>query len=96
MLDRRFSSAKYHLFLASRLLVKPEIPPFLNSREADSWARDLIDVYWDLTKAEELFRTAAADITALADEDLSRDRIRTQPFTEQVLSHYRSNVRVGA
>ncbi|HET6781207.1 MAG TPA: AIPR family protein [bacterium] len=96
VLDRRFTSAKYHLLLASRLIVKPEIPPFLNSREADSWARDLIDVYWDPPKAEVLFRTAAADITALADEDLSRDRIRTQPFTEQVLSHYRSNARVGA
>jgi hypothetical protein len=90
VLDRRFTSAKYHFLLASRLIVKPEIPAFLNSNEADSWAKDLIDVYWDAPRAEALFRTVAADITALADGDLSRDRIRTQPFTEQVLSHYRS------
>lgn len=87
-LDRRFSPAKYHLLLATRLLVNPIMPAHLNSAEADTWAKELIAAYWDPSQAEELFMKAASDIDALAGGDLSRDRIRTLPFTEQVLSHY--------
>ncbi len=88
VLDRRFSSAKYHLLLASRLIMKPGPVPPPNSRDAETWSRDLIDVYWDTARAEQVFRQAATDIDQLAGGDLSRDRIRTLPFTEQVLKHY--------
>jgi hypothetical protein len=87
-LDRRFSSAKYHLLLASRLLIKSGPVPRLNSRDADRWADALLDVYWDATKAERIFKQAAADIDRLAGGDLSRDQIRTLPFTERVVAHY--------
>jgi len=90
VLDRRFSPAKYHLLLATRLLADPSPAPRFNSNDAERWARDLIDVYWDATAAEKLFLQAAADIDQLAGGDLSRDRIRTLPFTELVLAHYRS------
>lgn len=90
VLDRRFSPAKYHLLLASRLLAKPGTPAKPNSSEADAWAKDLIELYWEPSRAEELFRSAANDIDGLADGDLSRDRIRTLPFTEQVLAYYHS------
>ncbi len=89
-LDRRFSSAKYHLLLASRLLIKSGAVPRLNSREADPWAEALLDVYWDTTKAERVFTQAAADIDGLAGGDLSRDQIRTLPFTEKVIAHFQS------
>jgi hypothetical protein len=88
ILDRRFSAAKYHLLLATRLLVAPEVPRQLNGRDAETWAKKLIDAYWDAPKAESLFQQAASDIDGLAGGDLSRDRIRTLPFTEQVLGHY--------
>jgi hypothetical protein len=88
VLDRRLSAAKYHLLLASRLIAKPGPPPRFNSRDAETWAGDLVDAYWDATAAEAVFRQAAGDIDRLAGGDLSRDRIRTLPFTEQVLAHY--------
>ena len=89
VLDRRFSAAKYHLLLASRMLATPDMPAHLNSHEADTWARALIDVYWDAPRAEALYLQAASDIDTLTGGDLSRDRIRTLPFTEQLLAHYR-------
>lgn len=88
VLDRRFSPAKYHLLLATRLLIAPKLPRHLNGREAETWAKKLIDTYWDPAKSEELFKKAASDIDTLAAGDLSRDQIRTLPFTEKVLKHY--------
>lgn len=93
VLDRRFSAAKYHLLLATRLMAKPKVPSHLNGRDAEKWATELVDLYWDPVKSERLFKKAAADIDTLAGGDLSRDRIRTSPFTEQVLRHYRSERR---
>jgi AIPR protein len=87
-LDRKFSPAKFHLLLATRLLIDKSVPRHLNAGEADQWAQKLIDAYWNQVKAEGLFKQAAKDIETLAAGDLSRDRIRTAPFTEQVLSHY--------
>lgn len=91
VLDRRFSAAKYHLLLASRLIAGPRLPTQLNGKEADGWAKALTDVYWDASEAETVFKRAAEDIDTLAGGDLSRDRIRTLPFTEQVLAHYGSS-----
>jgi hypothetical protein len=91
VLDRRFTSAKYHLLLASRLRLKPGSPPPLNSADADRWARDLLDIYWDAAQAESLFQAAGIDIDTLAGGDLSRDQIRTLPFTEKVIAHYGSS-----
>lgn len=88
VLDRRFSPAKYHLLLATRLLIAPKLPRHLNGREAETWAKKLVDTYWDPAKSEELFKKAASDIDTLAAGDLSRDQIRTLPFTEKVLKHY--------
>lgn len=88
VLDRRFSPAKYHLLLATRLLIAPEKPVHLNGREAERWASTLIDAYWDQTRSEALFRKAAADIDELSGGDVSRDKIRTAPFTDQVTSFY--------
>lgn len=88
VLDRRFSPAKYHLLLATRLLIAPDKPAQLNGRDAERWATQLIDAYWDQPRAEELFREAAADIDSLAGGDLSRDKIRTAQFTDQVTAFY--------
>ena len=88
VLDRSLSSAKYHLLLASRLLIDPNPHPPLNSKQIDTWSKRLLDEYWDQGAAEKLFLRAAQDITDLASGDLSRDRVRTQPFTELVLAKY--------
>jgi len=88
VLDRKFSPAKYHLLLATRLLIAPNKPAQLNGREAERWAIQLIDAYWDQPGAEVLFKRAAEDIDSLAGGDLSRDKIRTAPFTDLVTSFY--------
>lgn len=89
VLDRRFSAAKYHLLLATRLMLKPTVPARLNGKEAEKWAQGLVDLYWNTAKSEAFFKKAAADIDKLAGGDLSRDKIRTLAFTEQVLNHYK-------
>ncbi len=88
VLDRRFSPAKYHLLLASRLVAGSPLPSALNGKQAEKWALELVDLYWDHQTAEKVFLQAADDIEALAAGDLSRDKIRTLPFTEQLLAHY--------
>jgi len=88
VLDRKFSPAKYHLILATRLMIAPNKPAQLNGREAERWAIQLIDAYWDQPGAEVLFKRAAEDIDSLAGGDLSRDKIRTAPFTDLVTSFY--------
>lgn len=89
ILERRFSPAKYHLLLATRLIAEPDVPRQLNGRQAEKWANKLIETYWNSAESEKLFKRAANDIDKLAGADLSRDRIRTLPFTEQVLKYYR-------
>ena len=37
--DRQLSPAKYHLLLASRLIIDPMLPRFLNGRDARTCAR---------------------------------------------------------
>jgi hypothetical protein len=44
----------------------------------------LISTIWDAAKAEELIGKAADIVEATAGGDFHRDRIRTQPFTEEV------------
>lgn len=87
-LERRFSPAKYHLLLASRLLMDTPMPAQLNGKAAERWAEELIRTYWDTSKSERIFQQAARDIDDLAEGNLSRDSIRTLPFTEKVLKHY--------
>lgn len=88
VLARRLSPAKYHILLASRFLVTRDRPGALNGRGADTWARRLLDAYWDASRSEELFLKAAGDIEELAEGDLARDRIRTSVFTDKVLEFY--------
>jgi hypothetical protein len=62
VLDRRFSPAKYHLLLASRLLISADRPSQLNGRDAERWAAQLIEAYWNQSRSEALFRQASEDI----------------------------------
>lgn len=89
VVDRRMSPAKYHLLLATRLMIDSSVPRFLNGRDAERWATKLITAYWSQRRAEELFLEATRVVDVLADGDLSRDRIRTQSFTEAVVRHFR-------
>jgi len=91
ILDRRFSPAKYHLLLASQLIIAPTVPRQLNGRPAREWAKRLAEVYWDPEASEKIFKKAAKDIERLADGVLTREKIRTVPFTELVLNEYLSS-----
>jgi hypothetical protein len=88
VLDRRLSPAKYHLLLATRLLVARDKPSQLNGHAADRWATRLIGAYWDQQRAETLFKQAAEDIDSIAGGELLRDTIRTAQFTDQVMDFY--------
>jgi hypothetical protein len=84
-LDAKYKAARYHLLLASRILATGQIPPRPGANQMVSYCTSLVPVFANATEAEALFKRAAEVVDAAAADNFHRDRIRTQPFTEDVL-----------
>lgn len=84
LLDAKYKPARYHILMAARLLSQPSPVPRPNSHEMAKYCAPLISTIWDTAKAEALMGKAAEIVDAAAGGDFHRDRIRTQPFTEEV------------
>lgn len=85
-LDPKFKPARYHMLMASTILVLGHAFSPLYSKSAASEAASLIE---KLAKADqvELFRAAGAKIMELAGGDLpTRDRLKGKPFTTELIS----------
>jgi hypothetical protein len=82
LLQAGYKPARYHILYASRLLLAPQRLPRANSNEMERLSAELIEVFWDPTKSEEIFKRAVASVDAVAKGNLGRDHIRTVPFTE--------------
>ena len=84
-LNANLKTARYHILMAVRMLVQPEPPPRASSHEMTRYTEPLIAVLWDDTALSDLAFAVAADLVKkVAKGDFHRDRIRTQPFTEEV------------
>lgn len=83
-LDAKYKPARYHILMATRLLVQAGLVPRANSREMARYCEPLIASIWDATRAETLVKEAAQIVDSAATGDFHRDTIRTQPFTEKV------------
>jgi hypothetical protein len=83
-IDPRYKPARHHILLAARLLASGQRPPRANSREAARYADELVAVFWDSDKGEDLVKRAVCIVDTVAGGDLNRDNIRTQPFTQAV------------
>jgi hypothetical protein len=84
-LDAKYKPARFHLLMAARLMAdgKPNSPP--NSNDAAKRSLAFADLLSDPKKAEELFKKAASAVDDVANGNLHRDNVRTQPFTEQLI-----------
>jgi hypothetical protein len=80
----KYKAARYHIMMASRLLAQPSRVPNTNSREMTRYCEPLINIIQDSTQAEKLISLAASIVDTVAGGDFHRDRIRTEPFTEDV------------
>lgn len=76
--------ARYHLLMAFRYLVNPSPLPRMNSHEMVRYCSPIMDILWDDEKYKEAFIFAADIIIEVANGNLDRDNIRTEPFTAMV------------
>lgn len=83
-----YKPARYHILLALRLLVDPERPAQMNSREMARRADALSSVLWDSAKADKLFQDAVALIDRATGGNLERDRVRTIGVTNNILTAF--------
>ena len=80
----QYKPARYHIMMAATMLQSAEAWPFPNSREAGRRADECSAVMWDAVSAEALFTRAVFKVDEIAQGNLHRDNIRTQPFTESL------------
>lgn len=89
-LPAELKPARYHLLLAYRILVNEEAMPPMNSHEMVRYCSVLMDMLWDDDASRAHFESAEAHVRAVADGNLHRDNIRTEPFTEALLQRLRN------
>jgi AIPR protein len=84
LIAAKYKPARYHILLATRLLLEPKAPPLANSADMKRYAERLTDAFWDPARADKLFEQAASIVEATAAGNFDRDHIRTQPFTDKL------------
>ena len=85
--DPKFKPVRYHLLFAVRLLINPGGLPPMNAGAMGDYCEPILAALWDPAQADAVFGLALAAIETAAGPDgsLSRDAIRTLPFTERVM-----------
>lgn len=84
-LEAKYKPARFHILLASRMLINPSPLPAMKSNEMEKRAKEIIDALSDPAKGDDLLAQAAEMVDAIADGNFHRDNIRTQTFTEQLV-----------
>ena len=83
-IDPKYKPARYHILYAVRLLTNPSNLPRMNSHAIKEYCERIASVLWDAGKSDEVFTRAVEAIDKASDGQMSRDDIRTAPFTERV------------
>jgi hypothetical protein len=86
VLPPNLKSARYHLQLLYRLLANPSKLPRFNSHEMSRYCMQVLNSLWDEEEYKNTFLQAKGIVEEVANGDLHRDNIRTEPFTEKVLN----------
>jgi len=94
-LDRKLMPARFHILLAMRYLANPDPKPQMNSRDIEKYCERIKTILWDNTKADNLCAGAAKIVERAAAGNLDNDNVRTQPFTERVISLCKKEMRNG-
>lgn len=85
-IDRKLRAAKYHMLLAMRYLFNADPMPRMNSRDMEGYCNKIRIALWDSTRADDVCAKAAAIVEEVANGNYHNDNVRTQPFTEGVIS----------
>jgi hypothetical protein len=81
----RFKPARYHMLMAVRHEVGGHDLPPLGSREVRRFCESILSVLWDEGASASAFGSATAIIGDLTADGLTRDTVKTQAFTDQVI-----------
>jgi hypothetical protein len=84
-IDSKLKPARFHILLAARLLGNPAPLPRMNAHEMERYCKMIINILWDSGEADLLIARASGVVEEVADGNLHRDNVRTQPFTERVI-----------
>ena len=78
--------ARYHMLMAYGTLAHNEPMPKMNSHEMERYCKALMTSLWDDDRSRVLFEKAADGVRKIAAGNLHRDNIRTEPFTNSLLT----------
>ena len=90
VIGRELKAARYHLLMCFRYLATDAPLPLFNSREMIGYCNGLMEILWDDDKYTSIFRTAEDLVKKVAQDNLHRDNIRTEPFTVKILDHLKA------
>jgi hypothetical protein len=91
-LQSNLKPARYHILLAYRMLIKPEKLPNMNSHEMERYCSVLMENLWDEEQSKLAFERAVDYVKRAAKENLHRDNIRSEPFTDSLLKELASDI----
>jgi hypothetical protein len=84
----RYRPARFHILLALRLLVNGNpLPSFMNSRDMEVRANEIIKAIWD-AQSDPLFLRAAEVVNDIAGSNMESDHIRRKPITDALLQRF--------
>jgi hypothetical protein len=84
-----FKPARYHILLAARMLAENEPPPALTANSMERYCQKVLEVMWNDVASKELFIEATRVTSLVADGNMHRDNIRTEPFTVRLVDALR-------
>jgi hypothetical protein len=84
-IDALLKPARYHILLMFRMLIRPDDHPQMNSHQMEKYCSSITDILWDDDKCRDMFIDSAKRVQDVADGNLHRDNIRTEPFTNALL-----------
>lgn len=85
-LDPKYKPARFHILLALRMLANSGKVPQWNSHDMEKFCKPIMEILWDLPKADELLFKAAEIVETAAASNFDRDNIRSEPFTAKVIA----------
>lgn len=95
-LNTDLKPARYHLLLATRLLAAPaSLPPF-NSRDMEKYCTTFMKILWDNDACKKIFETAGELIRKVANGEMHGDNVRTEAFTQALVSEIEAQTKKAA
>ncbi len=85
-LETKYKSARFHILLAMRILAAGYDMPAFTANKMEGYSNTIISALQDSAKAELLILKAASIVDQAANGNYDRDNIRTERFTETVVS----------